>query len=148
FGRDMSFVHLGRAPMPTWWVPRPFPPTMLVGWVAGRRAAAFAARFRTADTRLRAALGGLAHALGSNAGAVTAAVEDARVFDWGADPWSRGAYSWIPVGGLDAPAARTAGPGWVAWTPPRRWPRPSPAGCSSPARRPTRWAIPAPCTAR
>ena len=108
FGRDMSFVHLGRAPMPTWWVPRPFPPTMLVGWVAGRRADAFAARFRTADTRLRAALGGLAHALGSNAGAVTAAVEDARVFDWGADPWSRGAYSWIPVGGLDAPAALAA----------------------------------------
>jgi monoamine oxidase len=25
-----------------------------------------------------------------------------------ADPWSRGAYSWIPVGGLDAPAALAA----------------------------------------
>jgi monoamine oxidase len=36
---------------------------------------------------------------------VTAAVEDARVFDWSADPWARGAYSWIPVGALDAPAA-------------------------------------------
>jgi monoamine oxidase len=102
FGRDMSFVHLGRAPVATWWVPRPFPPTMLVGWIAGRRADAFAARHRTPEARLRAALGGLAHALGTNAGAVTAAVEDARVFDWGVDPFARGAYSWIPVGGLDA----------------------------------------------
>jgi monoamine oxidase len=108
FGREMSFVHLGRAAVPTWWVPRPFPPTMLVGWVAGRRAAAFASQFRTAETRLHAALGGLARALKTSTGAVAAALEDAHVFDWGADPWSRGAYSWIPVGGLDAPAALAA----------------------------------------
>jgi monoamine oxidase len=108
-GREMSFAHIGRAaPVPTWWVPRPFPPTMLVGWVAGRRADAFAARYRTTEARLRAALGGLARAVGASAGAMTAAVEDARVFDWADDPWARGAYSWIPVGGLDAPAALAA----------------------------------------
>jgi monoamine oxidase len=104
-GRDMSFVHLGRAPVPTWWVPRPFPPTMLVGWIAGRQANAFAARFGTAEGRLRAAVGGLARAVGASPGAVTAAIEDARVFDWGADPFARGAYSWVPVGATDAPAA-------------------------------------------
>jgi monoamine oxidase len=108
FGRDMSFIHLGRAPVPTWWVPRPFPPTLLVGWVAGRRADAFAARFRTADARLRAALGGLARAVGARSANVTAGIEDAHVFDWATDPWSRGAYSWIPVGALDAPAALAA----------------------------------------
>jgi monoamine oxidase len=108
FGRDMSFVHLERAPVTTWWVPRPFPPSMLVGWIAGRRANTFAARFRTPEARLRAALGGLARGVGASAGAVAAAVEDARVFDWGADPFARGAYSWIPVGGLDAPAALAA----------------------------------------
>jgi monoamine oxidase len=107
-GRDMSFLHLGRPPVPTWWVPRPFPPTLLVGWVAGRRADAFTARFATPDARLRAALGGLARAVGAPVGRVLGLVEDARVFDWGADPWSRGAYSWIPVGGLDAPAALAA----------------------------------------
>jgi monoamine oxidase len=108
FGRDMSFVHLGRAPVPTWWVPRPFPPTMLVGWVAGRAAETFAARYRDPEARLRAALGGLAHAVGARADAIIAAVEDAHVFDWETDPWARGAYSWIPVGGLDAPAALAA----------------------------------------
>jgi monoamine oxidase len=107
-GRDMSFVHLGPAPMPTWWVPRPFPPTLLVGWVAGRRADAFAARYRSEGARLRAALGSLARGVGARAAAVAAAVEDARVFDWAADPYTRGAYSWIPVGGLDAPAALAA----------------------------------------
>jgi monoamine oxidase len=39
---------------------------------------------------------------------LTASVEDARVFDWAADPWARGAYSWLPVGALDAPAALAA----------------------------------------
>jgi monoamine oxidase len=107
-GRDMSFFHLGRAAVPTWWVPRPFPPTLLVGWVAGRRADVFAARYRTSEARLRAALRGLAGAVHSTARAVAAAVEDARVFDWRADPFARGAYSWIPVGGLDAPAALAA----------------------------------------
>ncbi len=107
-GRDMSFVHLGDAPVPTWWVPRPFPPTLLVGWVAGRRADAFAARYRDAAARLRAALHGLARAIAAKPDAVTAAVEDACVFDWGADPWTRGAYSWLPVGALAAPAALAA----------------------------------------
>jgi monoamine oxidase len=78
---------------------------MLVGWVAGRRADRFAARHRDGDARVHAALHGLARAVGVSAGAVTAAVEEAHVFDWGADPWARGGYSFIPVGGLDAPAA-------------------------------------------
>src|SRR5262245_47914971 len=81
---------------------------MLVGWVAGRRADRFAARYRDRDARLRAALREFARALGVDAGAVTTAVEDARVIDWGADPWARGAYSWIPIGALDAPAALAA----------------------------------------
>ena len=109
-GRDMSFVHLGDAPVPTWWVPRPFPPTMLVGWIAGRRADAIrgAPPRRPRRAPARGAGRARARASGVDAAAVTAAVEDARVFDWGADPWARGAYSWIPVGGLDAPAALAA----------------------------------------
>jgi len=94
--------------VPTWWVPHPFPPTLLVGWVAGRRADGFAARYRNRGARLRAALAGLARAIGASAAALTAAVEDARVFTWADDPFARGAYSWIPVGGLDAPAALAA----------------------------------------
>jgi monoamine oxidase len=110
-GRSLSFVHLDAAPVPTWWVPRPFPPTMLVGWVAGPRADQFAAHHRSHDARVRAALHGLARALGLRAEAMMAAVEDAHAFDWGEDPWARGAYSVIPVGGLDAPATLAASVG-------------------------------------
>jgi monoamine oxidase len=81
---------------------------MLVGWIAGRRAVAFAARFRTEGARLRAAIAGLARGAGVSAGAATAAIEDARVFDWSTEPFSRGAYSWLPVGALDAPTALAA----------------------------------------
>jgi monoamine oxidase len=37
---------------------------------------------------------------------------DASVFDWQADPLARGAYSWVPVGGMKAEKelARRVGP--------------------------------------
>ena len=40
--------------------------------------------------------------------ALFAAIEDARCFDWGDEPFSRGAYSWIPVGATAAPATLAA----------------------------------------
>jgi monoamine oxidase len=108
---DLSFLHSPGAPVPTWWIPRPHSARELVGWVAGPAAARFAARARrqrpgspTPDP-LRPALGGLARALGLRVGEVLDAVEDARLFDWASDPYARGAYSWIPAGALDAPAA-------------------------------------------
>ena len=107
-GRDMSFVHLGRAPVPTWWVPRPFPPTMLVGWIAGRRADRVRGAVPDARRPPARSAGRPRARRRCEPGAVTAAIEDARVFDWGADPFARGAYSWVPVGGLDAPAALAA----------------------------------------
>ena len=109
FGRDMSFVHLGRAPVPTWWVPRPFPADdagrLDRGAAGGRVRGAVPRRPRPACARRWAASRARS---APRPGAVTAAVEDVRVFDWGADPFARGAYSWIPVGGLDAPAALAA----------------------------------------
>jgi hypothetical protein len=108
---DLSFLHTPDAPIPTWWIPRPQTTSELVGWVAGPASARFAERVR--ETRrassggdpLRTAVGGLARALGLGIGVVLNQVEDARVFDWAADPRARGAYSWVPAGALDAPAA-------------------------------------------
>jgi monoamine oxidase len=106
--RGLSFLHAPGNAVPTWWVPRPEPASLLVGWVAGPGAQRFAARHPGAGAtaaRLRAALGGLARRLGIDPAAALGAVEDARIFDWSADPYARGAYSWIPMGGLAAPAA-------------------------------------------
>lgn len=110
-GGKASFLHVPGGPIPTWWGFGPRPPRCLVGWVAGPRADRFARRHAGPDAtgkRVRAALDGLARGLGVKPSALAAAVEDARVIDWAADPYARGAYSWVPVGGVDAPAALAA----------------------------------------
>jgi monoamine oxidase len=110
-GRKASFLHVRGAVIPTWWGFGPRPPRCLVGWVAGPRADRFGARYASPGApgkRLRAALGGLARGLGVRLAELSAAVEDARVFDWAEDPYARGAYSWVPVGGVDAPGALAA----------------------------------------
>ena len=57
----------------------------------------------------RRARGGLlARALRIPASALRTAVEDACTFDWAANPYARGAYSWIPVGATASPAALSA----------------------------------------
>ncbi len=98
-----TFVHLPGAPVPTWWVAAPRPSTCLVGWTAGP--AADAIQRNGADRIVGVALRGLAAGLGVRASALAAELEDARVFDWASDPYARGAYSWLPAGALDAPAA-------------------------------------------
>ena len=103
FGRRATSLSTPGAAVPTWWVPWR-PGRVLVGWVAGPAADRFAGA-HSPDARAAAALDSLARVLRVRPGDMAAAVEDARTFDWRADPYARGAYSWIPVGGLEAPAA-------------------------------------------
>jgi len=114
--RDTGFLHAPGGPVPVWWTFGPEPHRCLVGWVAGRAAAPLAAlasrRARgeapAIDRRVRAAIGGLARGLGTSARDLLTAVEDVAIVDWAEDPYARGAYSYIPVGGLDAPAQLAA----------------------------------------
>jgi monoamine oxidase len=103
----LSFLHTPGGVLPTWWVvPRSHPSPMLVGWIAGPSAHRLIAKHAGDHESLsRAALRSLSLALGVRPQALVAEVEDLRVIDWAAEPFSRGAYSWIPVGALDAPAA-------------------------------------------
>ncbi len=103
-----TFVHLPGAPVPTFWVAAPRPSSCLVGWAAGPAADRLHAAGPDGDATIAAALRGLARGLGMPARALAAQLEDARLFDWAADPFARGAYSWLPVGALDAPAALAA----------------------------------------
>jgi monoamine oxidase len=94
------FLHARGAPVPTFWREGEAP--VLVGWAAGPAAR----RLAHADdgARVRAAIASLANALGEPRPALTAALEGFRVFDWQRDPFSRGAYSYLIAGALDAPA--------------------------------------------
>jgi monoamine oxidase len=108
---DTGFLHAPGAVIPTWWVPRPQPARSLIGWTAGPDAARFLRLGRGAREiapLARAGMVGLARALGVPPDVALAQLEDARLYDWAADPFARGAYSWIPVGGLDAPATLAA----------------------------------------
>lgn len=104
---DAGFLHTPGAAIPTWWVPRPQAARSLVGWTAGPCADRFLEPPSGNDplALVGRAAASWAGALGLPPDRVLEQIEDARVFDWAADPYARGAYSWIPVGGLDAPAA-------------------------------------------
>jgi len=97
--RDASFFHAPRAPFPTFWTQLPARAPLLVAWAGGPRAARLPGD--DPDTLVALALQGLETVFGRGARAHMR-LRSAHVHDWAADPWSRGAYSWVLVGGARA----------------------------------------------
>jgi monoamine oxidase len=99
---DLVFLHARNAPVPTFWRMLPSPAPALVGWAASRDALRLTRRNAVA-----AAIDSLAQALGKRV-----RPSRALVFDWQRDPFALGAYSWVPVGALEAERAlaRSVGP--------------------------------------
>ncbi|HEU4562318.1 MAG TPA: NAD(P)/FAD-dependent oxidoreductase [Longimicrobium sp.] len=87
---------------PAWWTPSPVCAPVLTAWAGG--GAARRVLERGGDPAARA-LEGLARMLGIPRGRVEAEVVDWRRHDWHLDPFTRGAYSWVPAGALPAQAA-------------------------------------------
>ena len=96
--RDASFFHSSKAPFPTLWTALPERAPTLVAWAGGPRAARLAALSREAI--LRAAVDSVA-ALFPRSRAAERLVS-AQHHDWSADPFARGAYSYVTVGGRSA----------------------------------------------
>ena len=93
----VSFVHEPGALPAVWWTRSPEQGPWLTAWAGGPRAGALAAGGREA---VRGACdAGLSRLLGPRGPRL---VRDWRWHDWGADPWARGAYSWVVSGGADA----------------------------------------------
>ncbi|HEY1793366.1 MAG TPA: NAD(P)/FAD-dependent oxidoreductase [Opitutaceae bacterium] len=98
-----GFIHAGGA-VPVWWGHSRDP--LLVGWAGGPAARAL---LRLAPgARRRRALASLAGALGCGPGKLRASVAECAAWDWTADPFSRGAYSYAAKGadGLSRVLAR------------------------------------------
>src|SRR5207302_537619 len=96
--RGLGFLHAPGQPFPTFWAPRPFRAPALMAWVAGP--AAERLRAVSAARLPELALRSLASALGAPPSSLRALLASALAFDWQRDPFSRGAYSWVPVGAV------------------------------------------------
>jgi len=95
--RDMSFFHAPDAEIPTFWTQSPSRAPLLVAWAGGPRALRVAADTSPADL-VRKALASLEVMFGRR---VAAAAELVAYYyhDWQQDPFARGAYSYVTVGG-------------------------------------------------
>lgn len=92
FTQDPSF--------PTWWTDAPLQLPVLVGWCAGPCAEAKAGRDEA--ELCDEAIGALSRRLSVRKSAIEQALTHFYFHDWQADPYSRGAYSYVLTGGMGA----------------------------------------------
>jgi monoamine oxidase len=96
-----------RLPFPVWWTPYPIRAPMLVGWRGGPHA--FKMSANTREETIDSALRSLAAVVGMSSAGLRRRMEAAYMHDWTNDPFARGAYSYVAVGGNNA-ARRLAKP--------------------------------------
>jgi monoamine oxidase len=98
---EIAFLHSFDAPFPTWWTASPARVPMLVAWSGGPRARALLGRRATA--LLDEALRTLGRIAGCSPRSLRRLLSGWHFWNWSADPYSRGAYSYQAVGGADCP---------------------------------------------
>jgi monoamine oxidase len=97
---DLSFLFTDDPEFPTWWTSNPLPYPILTGWAAGPNAGAHAGRSK--EEIIRSAVQALVQILEVSESDLRAQMTGSFMHDWQADPFSRGAYSYAAVGGMDA----------------------------------------------
>ena len=100
--RDLSFFRVPGAPVPVWWTKLPLRTTILTGWVGGPAAERLAGLSEEEVCEL--ALASLGQAFGRSPDELRGELRSCHHHDWSSDPYARGAYSYVPVGGLGAHA--------------------------------------------
>ena len=95
---DAGFIFSSDQVFPTWWSALGARAPLLTGWSAGPHADALCGKSR--EVVIETALRSLANIMPMK----TPDVQGAYFHDWSADPFSRGAYSYVPAGALDARA--------------------------------------------
>jgi monoamine oxidase len=98
---DVVFLHTPESPFLAWWTAQPSEAPLLTGWSGGPRAATLSNR--RPEEVLETGLATLSETFGRTRDDLTSSLAGWKVFDWQADPHSRGAYSYVPAGGRDLP---------------------------------------------
>ena len=97
--KNFGFVHSFEDVLPTWWSDARGP--VLTGWAGGTKADALA---KCSERGLRAlGLEILSKFFGQSASKLATRVESAHSHNWARDPHVLGAYSYVPINGLDLP---------------------------------------------
>jgi monoamine oxidase len=102
----LSFLFSSDEYFPTWWTTMPASSTILTGWSAAGRAERL--RGRDATSIVARAISSLSDILGMDRPVLRSKLDRAYFHDWYADPFSRGAYSYVLVGGASAPSELAA----------------------------------------
>jgi monoamine oxidase len=108
--KDMAFLHAPDELPPTWWTQLPVRAPLLVSWAGGTRAEEMLTRngvplSTNSDALIDKSLAALSHIFAEPIKVIEERLVNVYVHDWATDPFSLGAYSYIPVGGLKAQAA-------------------------------------------
>ena len=96
--KEALFVQAFDQAIPTWWTPADPTVPFLTGWAGGP----FADRVAATGDLGHLAIASLAGALGMSRADVASRVVSRHFHDWTADPFTRGAYTYVGVGGLEA----------------------------------------------
>jgi monoamine oxidase len=96
---QLGFVHYPDAAIPTWWSLLPLRAPALVGWAGGTRAEKF---LRMSETEcVSEALRSLKKIFGVSEMSLRKWLLQSYMHHWDTDPFSRGAYAYLPVDGLN-----------------------------------------------
>jgi monoamine oxidase len=97
-----NFIHANQetSAFPTWWNSSPVQIPILTGWAGGPAAQHIVGR--TQDEILELALHSLSRVFSIEQSTLRQGLESFYTYDWQSDPFSRGAYSYVTVGGRNA----------------------------------------------
>ncbi|HEV2672572.1 MAG TPA: FAD-dependent oxidoreductase, partial [Gemmatimonadales bacterium] len=99
----LNFLHAPGAEIPTWWTCLPVRAPLLTGWVGGVAAETLLAEEPL--SRVERCLVALSEVMSVPRRELEENLDSWASHDWRADPFARGAYSYVGVGGSGAPRA-------------------------------------------
>jgi monoamine oxidase len=98
--KELAFIHAPSEMMPTWWTTLPAHSPVIVGWSGGSRAEELS--LESDQSVIDKALESLSVIARMPRKRLEDLLEEGYTHNWRRDPFSLGAYSYIPVGGLNA----------------------------------------------
>lgn len=99
---DLCFIHSAAEALPTWWTQLPVRAPVLVGWAGGPGAEELG--LHDEQIIIDRALSSLSSIVAIPKSQIADLLDAAYAHNWNRDPFTRGAYSYVPSGGLSAQA--------------------------------------------